>query len=276
MAEQWFVYKNQEQKGPYTLDELKQGISSGEFRNSDLYWNENMGDWKPGNQISQLFQSQSPRPSAPSPEYTQPKKKSGLVKKLVTVVVIVAVLAAGAFGARKLLGGITSVLPFFGGSGSGFVYYDEDLVKDAVNVPFTDLQGYYSGVAKYTKADNIELMGDMYDASDLEYLNERLGKEMVAILEADEYYIDVYTMLPGSTQDYEDSLDETMYQNGVFKYTESFTDEEIGEASFISEAIVLNGNNDYRIVGYYQIKFINLDGDEIIIEMEYDAERGQP
>mgnify|MGYP001093493576 CR=1 FL=1 len=276
MAEQWFVYKNQEQKGPYTQDELKQRINSGEFRNSDLYWNENMGDWKPGNQIPQLFQSQSPPPSAPSPTYTQPKKKSGLVKKLVTVIVIVAILGAGAFGASKLLGGITSVLPFVGGSSSSYVYYDKDLAKDALNVPFSDLQGYYSGVAQYTRADNIELMDGMYDESDLEYLNERLGKEMIAILEADAYYIDVYTMLPGSTQDYEDSLDETMYQNGVFKYTESFSDEEIGEASFISEAVVLNGNNDYRIVGYYQIKFINLDGDEIIIEMEYDAERGQP
>ncbi|MFP4457931.1 MAG: DUF4339 domain-containing protein [Clostridia bacterium] len=49
MAEQWYVYKNQEQKGPYSIDEFKRRIQNGELSNTDLYWNESIDEWTQGN-----------------------------------------------------------------------------------------------------------------------------------------------------------------------------------------------------------------------------------
>lgn len=63
MSKQWYVYKDQQQKGPFTWEQLWQQARSGAVGPADQYWTEGMAGWTRGDQLTDLF----PKPAAPPP-----------------------------------------------------------------------------------------------------------------------------------------------------------------------------------------------------------------
>ena len=63
MKKQWFVYKDQQQKGPFSWEQLWQMARSGAVGPADYYWTEGMAGWSRGDQMPELF----PRPAASPP-----------------------------------------------------------------------------------------------------------------------------------------------------------------------------------------------------------------
>ena len=58
----YYVGKNGQQTGPFTLDQLKAKYASGEILPTDLVWKEGTADWKPASTFAEL--------AAPAPEPT--------------------------------------------------------------------------------------------------------------------------------------------------------------------------------------------------------------
>lgn len=210
---------------------------------------------------------------------TKVKGSSGIAKKIIIFVIVIAVIAGGVYAVPKVfsgIGNITDKIPFIGNdSESDFSYYEESFVEKAVDVPFSELQGDYAGVAQYTTVENLEILADNIEEEDVEYLNVRLGKEMTCVMEAGSSYIDIYTSLEGETEDYEETLFDDSYENGIFETLETDSIDGI-EMTYTAKAVVLDGNNDYRIVGYFEIQFENAEGEIGKVIVEYDAERDQP
>ncbi|MDB6066906.1 MAG: putative rane protein/domain protein [Pedosphaera sp.] len=95
-----FVTKNQQQQGPFTLDDVRGRIASGEFVGSDLGWHKGLADWLP---LSQLLASFPVGPHGPPPI---PLKSSGFAKASFLIGMIgigawVVILGAAAVGASK-------------------------------------------------------------------------------------------------------------------------------------------------------------------------------
>lgn len=44
---QWFVLRNEDVRGPYSTDEVKNLTAQGEFRDGDMIWGRIQSDWKP-------------------------------------------------------------------------------------------------------------------------------------------------------------------------------------------------------------------------------------
>ncbi|MDZ4816196.1 MAG: DUF4339 domain-containing protein [Verrucomicrobiota bacterium] len=70
----FFVAKNQQRHGPYTEDEVRSRIMSGQFAKSDAGWHEGQVDWKPLSQLLVYL------PDGPSILPPLPQKSSGLAK----------------------------------------------------------------------------------------------------------------------------------------------------------------------------------------------------
>ena len=74
MSEEWYIYKNQAQQGPYTWTQLYQEAQSGRILPADLVWNKALENWVPASQVPGLTSqvgpvappSQAP-PAVPAP-----------------------------------------------------------------------------------------------------------------------------------------------------------------------------------------------------------------
>ena len=67
MSNQWYVYKNQQQKGPFTWEQLWQQASSGVIGPADQIWTEGMAGWTRGDQVAGLFPKPAAHPLPPRP-----------------------------------------------------------------------------------------------------------------------------------------------------------------------------------------------------------------
>lgn len=64
---QWFVYQDQQQKGPFSWDDLKKQYQAGTLRETDMLWSEGMAGWTPAAQVPGLVPAVPPPPAAPPP-----------------------------------------------------------------------------------------------------------------------------------------------------------------------------------------------------------------
>lgn len=55
MNDQWYYGQNGQQKGPFSLDVMKQLASGGQIRREDLVWKDGMPDWVPAGGVADLF-----------------------------------------------------------------------------------------------------------------------------------------------------------------------------------------------------------------------------
>ena len=51
---QYFIHFQGEQKGPYGMDVLKQGVGTGEFTSDTPVWRQGMQSWAPAGQVPEL------------------------------------------------------------------------------------------------------------------------------------------------------------------------------------------------------------------------------
>lgn len=139
MEKQWYIHKDGVQKGPFTIDQLRQQFNSGLLGPSDMVWTEGMAQWIQAGQLKLLSAGPAVVPphvvgsSAPpagagyqQPHYghyaapgAAPKGKGGLIA---LIVILVAILGLGGFLVFYLLAGpddgLGSIIPFGEGSGS--------------------------------------------------------------------------------------------------------------------------------------------------------------
>lgn len=54
MGEQWYYAKDNQQQGPYSLEEVKDFAKAGEFGSSDLVWTDTMEDWTPASEVGEF------------------------------------------------------------------------------------------------------------------------------------------------------------------------------------------------------------------------------
>lgn len=98
MSEEWYVYKNQAQQGPYTWTQLYQEAQSGRILPADLVWNKALENWVPSSQVpglipqvttvSQLNQP-TPRVPAPTPTVAQaPGEGQGLLVAFIAALIV--------------------------------------------------------------------------------------------------------------------------------------------------------------------------------------------
>ena len=111
---QFYVTKNGEQLGPFSLMDVRQRLQSGALTYTDLAWREGMKDWAP---LSELMGGALPdatphavstwEPAAPRP---QPQAPTGLrvVTALVICGILIGVLFVLAFFAACLVGGFVA------------------------------------------------------------------------------------------------------------------------------------------------------------------------
>lgn len=55
MSEDWYLYKNEVQQGPYSWTQLYQEAQSGRILPDDLVWNQNLQNWIPASQVPGLI-----------------------------------------------------------------------------------------------------------------------------------------------------------------------------------------------------------------------------
>ena len=75
MAQQWYYYKDGQQEGPYSKDQLQGEAQAGNLKPDDLVWAEGMTDWIPAQKVAGLIPAQAPPPSqaaAPPPPQAGP------------------------------------------------------------------------------------------------------------------------------------------------------------------------------------------------------------
>jgi hypothetical protein len=120
MTQEWYVYQDEQQHGPYTWEELWELARSGAVQPDDHVWTEGMGDWKPAGQIPGLAGAPPsatmpppppavgaearpvafPQAAAMAPQVGPARPSTWLV---IGAVAGVIVLGAGAFGAAYAL-----------------------------------------------------------------------------------------------------------------------------------------------------------------------------
>ena len=72
MATQWYYAQNNQQFGPVPPEQLRNLLSTGSLRPTDLVWSEGMPAWTPAGQVPALRPAPAPNPPAPAPVYMPP------------------------------------------------------------------------------------------------------------------------------------------------------------------------------------------------------------
>jgi heme/copper-type cytochrome/quinol oxidase subunit 2 len=102
MSEDWYVYKNQVQQGPYTWSQLHKEAQSGRLMPEDLVWNQALENWVPASQVPGLIAqvgqaaqtSQPPMPAPLSPpDAPAPSEGRGLLVAFIAALVVFLVLS---------------------------------------------------------------------------------------------------------------------------------------------------------------------------------------
>lgn len=72
MANQWYYAQNGQQFGPLPGEQLRNMLSSGALRPTDLVWSDGLPAWMPASQVPALMPAPAPHQPAPAPAYIQP------------------------------------------------------------------------------------------------------------------------------------------------------------------------------------------------------------
>ncbi len=67
MSKKWYLYKNKEQKGPFTWEELQAQAGEGSITASDMIWSEGMEGWAKAGQVEDLLPKAPPAPPVAPP-----------------------------------------------------------------------------------------------------------------------------------------------------------------------------------------------------------------
>lgn len=113
MSKQWYIYKDQEQKGPFSWEQLTTMGNDGSLKKEDLIWTEGMDDWKKAGMVENLFLNQSssaaqppspPDTGTPTPPMPKPSSGSGDSggKKRKSPLKILAIVAGSIVGLALL------------------------------------------------------------------------------------------------------------------------------------------------------------------------------
>jgi len=91
MSEQYFIAREGEKAGPYTLEQIQQMQADGQLLPSDMAWTEGQTDWLP---LSRIAGDSPPLPPPPPPHTEEVHKtsKSTLVVRIFLGVFLVAAL----------------------------------------------------------------------------------------------------------------------------------------------------------------------------------------
>jgi hypothetical protein len=60
-----YIYKNNQQEGPYNVDEVKNMVALGTLKSEDLAWHEGISDWLMLKTFKEVFPSEPPPPPTP-------------------------------------------------------------------------------------------------------------------------------------------------------------------------------------------------------------------
>ncbi len=67
MSEKWYLYKDQQQRGPYSFEQLAQEARQGLIGPADLVWHQGLQGWVRASQVEQLLPAaQQPRAAGPT------------------------------------------------------------------------------------------------------------------------------------------------------------------------------------------------------------------
>jgi len=78
----WYSGKGGEQKGPFTEEDVKAKLASGEIAATDLLWKEGMDQWKQAAEIEELADAVKAAPKMPPPQPKGVGSAAGLCKTL--------------------------------------------------------------------------------------------------------------------------------------------------------------------------------------------------
>ncbi len=76
MAQQWYVYKDGQQLGPFTREEFDEQVKSGAVNATDLVWTAGFDGWFPAQEVDGLFAPPSPPPSGVASPPPPPPSRS--------------------------------------------------------------------------------------------------------------------------------------------------------------------------------------------------------
>ena len=65
MTQQWYVYKNGQQNGPYTREQLNEQAGDGSLSPADMIWTAGMANWSRADQVEGLILAAPPQPGPP-------------------------------------------------------------------------------------------------------------------------------------------------------------------------------------------------------------------
>ena len=109
MASQWYVYKDGQQKGPYSFDQLSEGTRTGQIGPADMVWTAGMDSWTRAGQVEGLNPAAAyhagtaaPQPAAAAGAQNAPahaEKLEQLSKWM------------GFVGIMTIIGGVLSAIP---------------------------------------------------------------------------------------------------------------------------------------------------------------------
>ena len=183
MSKQWYVYKDQQQKGPFTWEQLWQQARSGAVGPADQYWTEGMDGWTRGELITDLF----PKAAAPPPSPPRSPATPAVPPPIQTRPVgpAAAPFQPGASGPassfpakQKGKGGLIALIiillmVLLGGGALVYKYIlsnDNGIGLSALNKPETnniiDRDDNGAGVSNLTGSEISTLMGSWYGVDD--------------------------------------------------------------------------------------------------------------
>lgn len=99
MPEQWFIFKDGKQTGPYSFTQLQEEARAGRLNESDLIWAEGFPDWQSASTVENLFSFRqfSPPPLAHPPQKSSAKQyiliAGGVLLGLLLLLVVAALLS---------------------------------------------------------------------------------------------------------------------------------------------------------------------------------------
>ncbi|MBD3369184.1 DUF4339 domain-containing protein [Candidatus Fermentibacteria bacterium] len=71
MADEWYLFKDQQRMGPFSWQQLLEKAKSGAIEPTDQVWSEDTGGWIPGSEVEGLFQTPPPPPPPPESGFKQ-------------------------------------------------------------------------------------------------------------------------------------------------------------------------------------------------------------
>ncbi len=101
MNENWYISVNQQNYGPYTIEQLREMTTTGQLTPDTLVYHSEIGQWVKAKEVKGIFEqavashNENPNNLQPSLNNTGKKKKSGCLKGCLVFVLILALLIAG-------------------------------------------------------------------------------------------------------------------------------------------------------------------------------------